>query len=248
MISYGQYFHQARLGLALGFLFHAALIAPVFAAEVKIGGRPLAFEPPSRYCLFDKDQSAEQKAIAFVRKFYAPSEIMVWMFGECARRTQWLSQSPTAAGRGGVVYVTKRQAVFRAAETMTRAAFLAEMTRTQPWRAIYKDLARRTAGAGVTFRLDTIKVLSSDDAAIYVGAVYSVPNGRGWISFAEVTALTVVHKLPVNVNVSAVGNEQSMAALLGDAKAQIRALIDRNEQDAISPSQANGHKQRVAAE
>jgi hypothetical protein len=50
------------------------------------------------------------------------------------------------------------------------------------------------------------------------------------------------------VNVSAVGNDKSMNALLADAQALMHTLLDHNEQDATRPSQANTQKQRLAAD
>lgn len=218
--------------LGLAGALHVTTAGPVAAADVKVGGRPLSFEPSPGYCLYEKSRPMEEKAIAGARRLSEPTEIAIWVFGECARRDQWFSLPP---GQTGVVFVTKRQAIFHAAETLPRAEFVAEMAR-QPWRTIYADMDTRSQKFGVNSKTHSLQIIAKDNDALYIGASGTITIRNIKMSFINVTALTTVNSLPVSFELSVPSGQTPMTVLLELQKTNVRNLIARNEQAATRAS------------
>lgn len=213
------------------------------AAEVKVGGRPLAFDPPEGYCLFEKSRPREALAIREARRSVGPADILVWMAVDCAEKDRWSQQPTTVFDRAIAVSVTKRKAIVESAETMTRAEFIAEMARTRPWHAISKEFLENMTATGPRIRPGRISVLAKDEEAVYIGTTYAMfmhtATGRRWVAMVSVSAETVINQLPVSLEISGPSTRNtSLKNLLRDQKVLLRALIARNEPAAVEPPPA----------
>lgn len=219
--------------LMLGTLLLIPWLQVARAQDQVFAGRSIAIAPPQGYCALDPTQPQDAALLAQQQKLQQQSKLAL-MFLDCGDLNALRDGGSAAPQRYGTALVLEQQGEVHAIANASRTDFVHAVAR--PLATTNLDDIRRQLGrpeqAAAEGGIRVLGVIKADERAVYLAvAIDSVSvDGKPTLAgIVGVTAITLVNRIPLSLNLYQVkGDVDAVAALLSDQQHYVEALLAAN--------------------
>lgn len=198
-----------------------------------IAGRTLTVEPPSGYCALDRDDSNENEMYRVMERIQEGMNRVLVVFYDCAELRSMRAGKTDTFDRYGQILTPVREQAYPG---IPRDIYFSEL------RAVFDQafaIGARRGQENVKKVVPDMRVgearnlgiLEEDDAALYAGMLEKVAFEGKAFTVAAVVSMTLVHGVPLSVNLyRPYEGQESFDKLLEEQRRFMKALVQRNEQ------------------